>query len=240
MAVSVQKSEDLRRTCRRYRGWSYVGIFCAFGCFLAYILTMNRGHLLLTAGLPVMVAVCLGISKVLGKKADIYTAGISGEYALLRLLEALPDTWYLFSNVKQTWKDKSCEMDLVAVGPGGVFVIENKNQKGSILAEADSRTWKRQKNARQDHFYSPVRQVKTHIYVLANVLRSHGLRVFVKGAVFFSHPEAAVTRVGAFSEVPVFSMADGAEALLKHLKEERNLTPDQIREVCRVLDGKGS
>lgn len=237
MAVSLQKSKDLRRTFRRYRRWAYAGILCAFGFFGAYILTMNRGNLPLTAGLLAAVAVSLGCSGIWGKKANIYAAGVSGEYALLRLLERLPDTWYLFFNVKQTWKEKSCEMDLVAVGPGGVFVIENKNQKGRILADADRRTWSRQKNARQDSFYSPVRQVKTHIYVLANVLRSHGVRVFVEGAVFFSHREATVIRTGDWNEVPVFSMAeDGGEALLAHLKRERTLTPALIREICRILD----
>ncbi len=238
MAISIQKSDHLQKIHRKYLRRSVLGFLSAFLCFLAFLLTMNLGNPILLYGLLGALPVCVVFGATMWKKANIYAAGVSGEYTLLRVLETLPDSWHLFSNVRLTWKDKTCEMDVVAVGPTGVFVIENKNQKGTVWAEPEGRNWNRQKNGRRDSFYSPVRQVKTHIYVLGNVLRSQGLRVYVEGAVFFSHPQAEVKGAERFSEIPVFYLsAEGDQALLAHLKNrEHTLTPAQVQSLCELLE----
>lgn len=238
MAISIQKSDHLQKIHRKYLRWSGLCFFGAFVCFLLFLLTMNEGSPMLTYSTLGALPVCMALGIALWKRANIYAAGVSGEYTLLHVLEALPDSWHLFSNVKLTWKDKTCEMDMVAVGPTGVFVIENKNQKGTIWADSESRNWNRLKNGRRDSFYSPVRQVKTHVYVLANVLRSQGLRIYVEGAVFFSHPQAVVEGAEKFSDIPVFCLsAEGDKALLSHLKNrQQTLTPAQIQSLCKLLE----
>ena len=242
MAISIQNSDHLQKIHRKYLRRSILGFFGALLCFLVFLLTMNLGKPALLYGSLGALLLCMALGGAMWKKANIYAAGVRGEYTLLHILEALPDSWHLFSNVKLTWKDQTCEMDMVAVGPTGVFVIENKNQKGTVWASPESRNWNRQKNDRRDSFYSPVRQVKTHIYVLANVLRSQGLGTYVEGAVFFSHPQAEVKGAEKFSDIPVFCLnAQGDKALLSHLKNRpKALPPAQLQKICNIMDGSHS
>lgn len=66
------------------------------------------------------------------RSAELYEKGAEGEEATARALAALPsDQWTVFHDL--CWPGrKLANVDHVAVGPGGVFVIDSKNWTGTV------------------------------------------------------------------------------------------------------------
>ena len=66
------------------------------------------------------------------KSAELYERGADGEEATARALATLPSAeWAVFHDVRWPGR-KLANVDHVAVGPGGVFVIDSKNWTGRI------------------------------------------------------------------------------------------------------------
>lgn len=66
------------------------------------------------------------------KSAELYERGADGEEATARALATLPSAeWTVFHDVRWPGR-KLANVDHVAVGPGGVFVIDSKNWTGRI------------------------------------------------------------------------------------------------------------
>jgi hypothetical protein len=68
----------------------------------------------------------------LQRSADLWQLGADGEQATADALKALPSTWTVFHDVRWPGR-KYANVDHVAVGPGGVFVIDSKNWSGTIV-----------------------------------------------------------------------------------------------------------
>jgi endonuclease YncB( thermonuclease family) len=68
----------------------------------------------------------------LQRSAELWERGAEGEQATAAALDALPkDTWTVFHDVH--WPGRTyANIDHVAVGPSGVFVIDSKNWAGTI------------------------------------------------------------------------------------------------------------
>jgi len=68
----------------------------------------------------------------LQRSAELWERGADGEQATAEALSALPrERWTVFHDVR--WPGRRyANIDHVAVGPGGVFVIDSKNWTGSI------------------------------------------------------------------------------------------------------------
>ena len=68
----------------------------------------------------------------LQRSADLWERGADGEQATADALKSLPDTWTVFHDVR--WPGRRyANVDHVAVGPGGVVVIDSKNWSGSVV-----------------------------------------------------------------------------------------------------------
>ena len=149
-------------------------------------------------------------------KGDIRRSGIQGELQTLQLLERLPDDYHIISNALISCAAKTSEMDTIVIGPTGVFVIETKNNKGTIHGHPDSHSWVQIKYGKRGtrhtkELYNPIKQVNTHVYVLANLLRSCGCNVYVKAMVLFVNYQAKLTLERGRSKIPVFSVSDNGE-----------------------------
>jgi len=71
--------------------------------------------------------------------------GAVGEEYLTFWLKSLPDSWVMFRNALiPTDLGKLTEIDILIIGPGGIFLIEVKTWKGSFTAYQDQ--WKRREN----------------------------------------------------------------------------------------------
>lgn len=74
---------------------------------------------------------------------------------------------------------RTSQIDHIAVGPGGVFVIETKNRRGVIKGNDRDRKW----TAGKSEFQNPVSQNRKHVSTLGEVLADDTL-TFVSMVVF--------------------------------------------------------
>ncbi len=181
------------------------------------------------------------------KQAAVLNAGVIGENATRQLIRHLPGSFYAVSNVKIEHDGNRSELDLVVVGPTGVFVIETKNYSGNIIGRTDDDTWKRTKKSEHGQaystsFYSPVKQVATHTYRLSKFLKKNKLFVWVQGAVYFSDHSASLKLSGNQKKIPVF-LADSKmpikhNKLLRFIKgfsTQKKLSPKTVDKIVRLL-----
>lgn len=124
--------------------------------------------------------------------------GAKGEQEAWRLVQSvLRPNDHLLRNVAISYDDRRTELDLVVVNENGVFIIEVKNYKGTLLGKEDDFEWEKISQSRGGNFYSkqvknPIRQVKRQIYLLAHYLQSYGERVWVEGYVILLHNQSPV------------------------------------------------
>src|SRR3954452_9111449 len=72
------------------------------------------------------------------KAADLYERGAAGEEGTAAGLHGLPaEQWVLFHDVRCPGRERA-NVDHVAVGPPGVFVIDSKNWTGRIEVRDNS------------------------------------------------------------------------------------------------------
>lgn len=182
----------------------------------------TRGALLFFGGLPFHFIIPFIITFIFwyfaGKeiqKASGYeseynkrTSGLEGEKATLDLLRKLPDSYTIISDLNIVVGNKSSQLDSVVVGPNGVFVVETKNVKGSVVGNSDEYELTINKIGRRggeysNTMYNPLKQVNTHVGRLAALLKQQNIRAWVQGSVYFSNPETQVS-INNSSSIPVF------------------------------------
>jgi len=74
----------------------------------------------------------------LQRSADLWERGAAGERATAKALDSLPsESWVVLHDVR--WPGRPfANIDHVAIGPGGVFVIDSKNWSGSVELAGDA------------------------------------------------------------------------------------------------------
>ena len=137
----------------------------------------------------------------------------------------MPKEYCVYENISVTYNGKTSELDNIVVGPTGIFIFEVKNHKGIISGDYDEKDWFQEKMGRYgriyyEKFYNPVKQVKTHIYRLANYLKENGIHTYIEGIVLFTNEESSVNITGT-GEVPFFSLANDDEKNLLLYIENR-------------------
>ena len=194
-------------------------------------------------GVAAVLAV-IGIALAPGNRSlhNISRAGQAGENATADFIAQFPDSYSGFQNLKVTYEGKQSEIDMVVVGPTGVYIIETKNHNGHIRGSFESHDWMQYKVGRaggqySKEFYSPVKQVGTHVYRLAHYLRLRGAQVHVDAMVFFTNPAATVEVYGTPGNIPVYAGQTGAELIAKQIIGGKPvLSPQTVESVCRLLE----
>lgn len=243
MATIVSMKNGLEQQYRQVKKCSVAGVIVGLGCTLLFLVST-------VLDLPWLYPVAL-LGAVAGfifavymeQKANIYEAGVAGEQVTAQIISDLSDQYFGVQNLQVTFEDKTSELDMVVVGPTGVFVIETKNHRGTILGDYEDQYWTHNKISHQGNeftkeLYNPVKQVGTHVYRLANFLRSNGIHVRVESAVYFSDPETLVDLCGEPKQIPVFTAReDGKEALHSYIINRTVRISDvQIQNILRLLN----
>lgn len=248
MAHLIQKSRSLERKYRFWRNLAIIPFCICAGCFLAWMINL----LIFRSFQPVFLAVVFlgfalfgALTGLTYHKANGLRSGVVGERALAQIAEKLPAGYCCFQNLTVTFEGKTSEIDLVVVGATGVFAIEVKNRNGVIQGSFAESYWVQEKIGRggtpyENRFYSPVKQVGTHVYRLANFLRSSGASVYVEGAVYFSNVDTLLQLTGQQAKIPVFAAYNGGgNALLSHiLGTGKHLPPALVAKICQILNGQ--
>lgn len=101
--------------------------------------------------------------------------GAEGEQRVYEYLVALFGHNFVFRNVYVQRKSGFLtEIDLLAVHPTGVYVVESKNYAGLVVGDGNQKDWEHIKSPNYKRtFYSPVAQNKGHIDALREACQFH-------------------------------------------------------------------
>ncbi|UKI22507.1 MAG: NERD domain-containing protein [Anaerotruncus sp.] len=153
-------------------------------------------YIIIAAIVPVIVAIVVLLAQS-GKserggffESPEKRAGRNGEkYATHVIKQCLDSDDLLLTNVCVQFEGKRTELDNLIINRSGVYIIEVKTYRGRLFGGADDYEWEKYKVTNAGNVYektvkNPIKQVHRQIYVLANYLKSRGIRVWVNGYAF--------------------------------------------------------
>lgn len=251
MAKIIHKESQLENEYVKYnrknkRGFTVFTLLLilSISCMLAFIV-IKEYWLLITGGIIFIISIVKALSLLFGDSGEqeMVASGIRGEKFAEMQLSCLPNDYVVFKNVQVSFDNKTSEIDNIVVGKSGVFVIEIKNINGSIVGDYSDKEWIQNKVGRggtpySKVFYSPVKQVGTHIYRLSHYFRNNGIQVYIKGVVYFVNPQSDVTLYGEPNNIPVFSrdVNQGQDIIEYIVNGQDNLTDETVNKIVCLLN----
>jgi len=134
------------------------------------------------------------------KSIHAYRKGVSGEQNVVEWLKSLGDEFYLINDI--VLQKPYGNVDHVVLGPNGIFVIETKNYKGTIVCNGDE--WHRRYRGKYGPKDYPLaslsRQAKRNAVqlrtLLINNIEAKNIdlnRLFVNALLVFTEPDLDLT-----------------------------------------------
>jgi hypothetical protein len=129
------------------------------------------------------------ISKRLDKEIQQYRLGQEGEDLTIQVIAgALDGNWHVFRNVSLPGRNQG-DLDIVLLGPSGVWVLEVKNFRGEYKNQGED--WEfRRGNKWVKGLGNPSRQVIKNAVRLSNFLKVDRLEVFVNPAIVWVNQQS--------------------------------------------------
>jgi len=132
------------------------------------------------------------VTKQIDKQIEEYSFGQEGEDRVVQsILQILDGNWHLFQNIYLPGRNKG-DLDLVLVGPPGIWYFEVKNYRGEYRNIGDTWEYKHRKGWKKAAS-NPSQQAQKYAYRLKNFLKADGLNVFINSVVIWANPEASLT-----------------------------------------------
>jgi hypothetical protein len=176
-----------RRKTNNYRNSGLLLLLASFFLFFLSIYT----------GLFILFFVAFGFllgTIPLFREYKIWRSGAKGEETTAKQLKSLKGKYHVFHEVMLP-RTKG-DIDHIAIGPNGIFVIETKNNNGTIRCNGDS--WSQLKTGKKGGRYKgkigrPSRQAKRNANLLANLIgRRLHRRFHVNALVVFANKKAVL------------------------------------------------
>ncbi len=206
---------------------------------------LMRGEALYSVGLIFFIIAALGFIICCGyactKQNTVASLkqGVDGEDITADILKnGLNDSFTVFQNAVISFEGKKSELDLIIVSINGIFVLEAKNRNGKIKGSYAKERWTQHKVGQRGgeysaEFYSPVKQVSTHIFRLAGFLRQNGAPAFINGIVYFANEDTELEISGVADRIPVLK---GEKNLIRYIKKTENpISADICEKICELL-----
>lgn len=129
------------------------------------------------------------ITNKIDKEIEQYRLGQEGEdKAVQQIIQALDGNWHLFRNISLPGQNKA-DLDLVLVGPPGVWALEVKNFHGEYRNIGEN--WEiRCGNKWKAAFKSPSTQAFNNAVRLGNFLKADHAKAFVNPVVVWANEES--------------------------------------------------
>jgi hypothetical protein len=129
------------------------------------------------------------IGNKIDKEIDEHRRGEEGEDKVVQLvIQALDGSWKLFRNIVLPGRNKA-DLDLVLVGPPGIWVLEVKNFRGEYRNIGEGWELRRGKGWKAASV-NPSQQAHKNATRLGNFLKADGLKVFANGVVVWANEES--------------------------------------------------
>ena len=190
--------------------------------------------LLLIAAIFIIVVIVAFLVKQFPIETPAKKAGRLGEmYATSIIEEVLKKNDVLLTKVEISVDGKRTELDNVVINDKGIFIIEVKNHSGRLSGDEDDFEWIQSKetgagNIYQKNVKNPIKQVKRQIHLLSELLKNHGIRVWIKGYVFF------VERNSPVNNECVLESRKDIDVVL-HSKSKNHLDKRMIESIKKLL-----
>ena len=117
----------------------------ALGCAVAGV-GINFANTTINIAIPIILLVLSLIFIiaffVLRKEYEILQSGVRGEESTLKILRKLPKEYTVLTNPVIHNRGVTMELDFVVVGKNGVFIVESKNYRGTVLGKTSKPYWK--------------------------------------------------------------------------------------------------
>jgi hypothetical protein len=177
------------------------------------------------------------ITKRLDKEIEKHQLGEEGEEkAVQMIVQALDGNWGLFRNIALPGRNKG-DLDIVLVGPPGVWVLEVKNLNGEYRNTGEAWEYRRG-GIWKISSVNPSRQATNNSLRLKNFLQADNLKVFVNPAVVWVNEEKPLlvenpsTAIWTFSHLPdeLGNIWQGE----KLTAEERSRIAEKLNKLCEA------
>jgi hypothetical protein len=175
------------------------------------------------------------ISQRLDRKIEEHRFGQEGEEQVLQaIIQSLDGNWSVFQNVRLPGRNKG-DLDLVLVGPPGLWVLEVKNYRGQYRNIGETWEYRQSKNWKVLK-KSPSEQAKNNALRLKNFLQADNLNVFVNQAVvwvnqesplFVENPSVSVWQYNRLSDE-----LGNIWQVEKLSQEEKNKISNKLTKIC--------
>jgi hypothetical protein len=208
------------------------------GITLADIMSSNESVVAFAIVIAIMgaigIAVLLGahlLFKRIDQSIEAYRKGEEGEEKVVeRARQALDGTWTLFRNIVPPGRRRT-DLDIVLVGPPGVWAVEVKALAGQYRNVRDG--WEfRSGNRWRPAAKSPSVQARKGAIALAEFFKADGIKTYVSAAVAWANEEGRVHVEDPI--VPVWTM-DRLEDELGNLGDGQRLDADAQRRIEEKL-----
>ena len=239
---SALKEDYLRLKRKQNKALLFMLLFVALAVLGSVLMNNERFYTfgLILLGLSVLgFIICIIFINATQNALAIKKQGVDGEDLTADILrDGLDDSYTVFQNSVITFEGKISELDLIVVGENGVFVIEAKNRGGTVVGGYNKDKWTQYKIGQKggeysSDFYSPVKQVSTHIFRLAGYLRQNGAPTHIDGAVYFANEDAKIEISGKADKIPVLCQK---KELIKLIKKNNNHISRELAEkICHLL-----
>ena len=131
------------------------------------------------------------VNKKIEEQIEAYRLGQEGEDSVVqRIIQALDGNWHLFRNIVIPGRTKA-DLDLVLVGPPGVWALEVKNFRGEYRNTGETWEIKNGKNWKGAKV-NPSRQANNNSLRLKNFLKADGINAFVNPAIVWANSEGTL------------------------------------------------
>jgi hypothetical protein len=129
------------------------------------------------------------ITKRMDKQIEAYQFGHEGEEKTVQMIvQALDGKWTIFRNIRLPGRNKG-DLDIVLVGPPGVWALEVKNLRGNYRNIGEN--WEyRQGNKWKTASTNPSRQANKNAARLGNFFKADHLDVWVNAAIVWVNEES--------------------------------------------------
>jgi hypothetical protein len=175
------------------------------------------------------------ITKRLDNQIELFRLGEEGEERTVQMvIQALDGNWSLFRNVSLRGRNKG-DLDIVLVGPPGVWVLEVKNLRGDYRNIGE--TWEyRQGGKWKTASASPSRQATRNAARLGDFLLADHLKTWVNPAVVWANEESPL-----FVENPSSAvwMINRLPDELGNIWESEKLSKDDRNKIAEKLTKLG-
>lgn len=131
------------------------------------------------------------ISKKLDKQIEAYQLGEEGEERTVQMIvQALDGNWIVFRNVTLPGRNKG-DLDIVLVGPPGIWVLEVKNYQGEYRNIGNTWEYRHGSTWKTAHA-NPSKQASSNASRLGNFLLADNLKVWINPVVVWANEASSL------------------------------------------------